>query len=67
MAKTTMVATSFLVVLPALATPTTTIKETVKAWREEEEDRKGKVKKSIFSKQVGVVLERENNFFLGRK
>ena len=39
----------------------------VKAWREEEEDKKGKVKKSPFSKQVGVVLERENKFLLGRE
>ena len=28
---------------------------------------KGKVKEFPFSKQVGIVLERENKFFLGRK
>ena len=39
----------------------------VMAGREEEKDKKGKVKKSHFSKQEGVVLERENKFFLGRK
>ena len=35
--------------------------------REEEEDKKGKMKKSPFSKQVGFVLERENKFFFGMK
>ena len=35
--------------------------------REKEEDKKGKMKKFHFSKQVGFVLERENKFFLGRK
>ena len=38
----------------------------VTAWRKEE-DKKCKVKKSPFSKQVGVALERENKFFLRRK
>ena len=39
----------------------------ITTWREEEEEeKKGKVK-SHFSKQVGVVLERENKFFLRRK
>ena len=40
---------------------------TVTAKMEEEDDEEGKVKKFPFSKQVGVVLERENKFFLGRK
>ena len=31
------------------------------------EDKKGNVKKFPLSKQVGVALERENKFFLGRK
>ena len=34
---------------------------------EEEEDKKGKMKKSPFSKQVGFVLKRENKFFFERK
>ena len=34
---------------------------------EEEEDKKGKVKEFPLSKQVGVVLERENKFILGMK
>ena len=44
-----------------------TVLVVVTTWREEEEDKKGKVKKSHFSKHMGVVLERENKFFLGRK
>ena len=32
-----------------------------------EEDKKGKVKGFPLSKQVGIVLERENKLFLGRK
>ena len=44
-----------------------TIEEMVTTWREEEEDKKGKLKKSPFSKQVGVVLESENKFFLRKK
>ena len=35
--------------------------------REDEEDKKGKMKKSPFFKQMGFVLERENKFFLERK
>ena len=34
---------------------------------EEEGDEVGKVKEFLFSKQEGVVLEGENEFFLGRK
>ena len=34
---------------------------------EEKEDEKGKVKGFPFDKQVEVVVERENKFFLGRK
>ena len=45
----------------------TSVGVTVMAWREEEKDKKGKVQKSPFSKQVGVVLERENQFILERK
>ena len=47
----------------------TTVESTaaVMAGREEEKDKKGNVKKSHFSKQEGVALERENKFFLGRK
>ena len=50
-----------------MAIETTATSVTKKAWREEEEDKKGKVKKSSFFKQVGVVLESENKFFLGMK
>ena len=39
----------------------------VMTWREEEEDKRIIVKRSSFSKLVGVVLKRENKFFLGRK
>ena len=53
MAKT--VATTMAVML-------VTMMETLE--RKEEEDKKGKMKKSPFSKQVGFVLEIENNFFL---
>ena len=35
--------------------------------REEEEDKKVKIKEFSLSKQVGVVLERKNKFFSGRK
>ena len=45
----------------------TVVLAVVTAWKEEEEDKRGKGKTSPFSKQVGVVLERENKFFLGRK
>ena len=51
----------------ALLVVVTKVATLMKAWREREEDKKGKVKKSPFSKQVGFVLERENKFFLGRK
>ena len=43
------------------------VETVVIAWRKEEEDKKGKVKKSHFFKQMWVVLERENKFFFGRK
>ena len=38
--------------------------EVVTARVEEEEDKKGKVKKFSFSKQEEVVLESKNKFFL---
>ena len=44
-----------------------TVLVVVMAWKEEEEDEKGKVKGFPLFKQLGVVLERENKFFLGRK
>ena len=40
---------------------------TVTTGREKEENEEGKVKEFYFSKQVEVVLERENKFFLVRK
>ena len=43
------------------------VKVTTTVEMEEEEDKKGKMKKSLFSKQVEFVLERENKFFSGRK
>ena len=43
------------------------MEEIVTAWKKEEEDKKGKLKKSPFSKQEGVVLESENKLILGRK
>ena len=45
---------------------TSTVTVVVTAWKEDEEDEKGKLKKSHFSKQVGFVL-RENKLFLERK
>ena len=49
------------------ATRAAVVEETVTVEMKEEEDKKGKVKGFPLSKQVGVVLERENKFFLGRK
>ena len=43
------------------------VKVTMMVEMEEEEDKKGKMKKSLYSKQVGFVLERENKFFSERK
>ena len=48
------------------AAVTTPIVEAVKVKREEE-DQICKIKGFPLSKQVGDVLERENNLFLGRK
>ena len=59
-----MLAASPTAVMSAMMTAIETV---VTTWREEEEDKKCKVKKSHFSKQVKVVLERENKFFLGMK
>ena len=47
------------VIVEIMATPVTA----TTSWREEEENKKGEAKKSPFSKQVGVVLERGNKFF----
>ena len=44
-----------------------TVLVVVMAWKEEEEDEKGKVKGFPLFEQLGIVLERENKFFLGRK
>ena len=52
---------------PTIIATTSTTSRSMKAWRKEEEDKKGKLKKYSFSKQVGFVLERENKFFLRRK
>ena len=43
------------------------MEEIVTTWKEEKEDKKGKLKKSPFFKQEGVVLESENKLILGRK
>ena len=51
----------------AMVVSTVAVETMVMAWRKEEEDKKCEVKKSHFSKQVGVALERENKFFFGRK
>ena len=55
-AEMTMATTWFLVVLTAVASPEAATEETVTAWREEEKDRKGKVKKSLFSNQAGDLF-----------
>ena len=52
---------------PAVATSETVESTTAMAEGREEEDEEGKVKEFSLSKQVGVVLERENKFFLGMK
>ena len=58
-------AMSFSTALPTIVTEVATL---MTAWREEEEDKKCKVKRPPFySTQVGFVLKRENKFFLGRK
>ena len=55
---------SFSTALPTVVTEEATL---MTAWREEEEDKKCKVKRPhFFSKKVGFFLERENKFFLGR-
>ena len=51
--------------MTTVATVATPVMTMVKM--EEEEDKKGKVKGFPLSKQVRFVLERETNFFLGRK
>ena len=53
--------------IPTTFSVASVVEMVVTAWRKEEEDKKGKVKKSHFFKQMWVVLEREKKFFLGRK
>ena len=53
--------------LTAMSSMETAMAMVVTVGREKEEDKEGKVKEFSFSKQVGVVLKRENKFFLGRK
>ena len=67
-AALTSTATTLTSTSPAVASiEETTVATMVTVGREKEEDKEGKVKEFFFSKQVGVVLERKNKFFLGRK
>ena len=55
------------VVAATTATATLTVEETATVEMDEEEDKNYKIKGFPLSKQVEVVLKRENKFFLGRK